>query len=117
MKSILVLLFILVSTQVHADARGNVFCRVKKKVLSALSEEGREMCAGDLMVGKACFTGSRSQVIGYINNGTFNWDEEWLENAHFQGTTEISYEFVDGPNDVREKLTLLPCGNEFFWGI
>lgn len=102
------------STSVIAS-EANVFCKSGRKIYSALSEDGHFKCSESILVdGSACFTGKREDVIELINKGSFNWDEEWIEDAHFKGKDEISYMSVDGPNDLKTKLTLKRCSAEIF---
>jgi len=102
------------STEVMAS-EANIFCKTGRKIYSALSEEGHFKCTESLLTdGTACFTGKREDVIELINKGSFNWDEEWIEEAHFKGKDEISYMSVDGPNDLKTKLTLKRCSAEIF---
>lgn len=96
-------------------ANGAVYCKERGRVVNALAEEDAPAgCAGALMQGDACFTGSRAAVIELINDGAFNWDEEWLEKAHFKGADEIAYTFRDGPNELSDKLSLVRCPRGFF---
>jgi hypothetical protein len=112
MKALVLALLVVPS---FAQAKANIFCKNNAgKVVSALSEDGHFDCAGDLRWGSACFTGKRAEAIDLINGDNFNWDEEWLENAHFMGKDSISYEFVDGPNELREKLSMDRCDSSFF---
>ncbi len=116
MKSLIVMMlsFGVLSTSVMA-VEANVFCKAGKKVYNAMSEDGHFRCSESLLIdGNACFTGSRAEVIALINEGSFNWDEEWIEDAHFKGNNEISYMSVDGPNDLKSKLTLKRCSADIF---
>lgn len=107
------LILALMLVPAFAQAKANIFCKTEAgKVTSALSEDGHFDCAGDLRWGTACFTGARAEAIDLINE--ISWDEEWLENAHFKGRDSISYEFVDGPNEQREKLSMDRCDDSFF---
>lgn len=70
---------------------------------------------------EVCFTGSRETVIKMINSEIdgaptpmFGSDEEWLENAWYSGKDSIAYYYVDGPNELREKMALNRCTAEFF---
>lgn len=96
-----------------AQAKTDLFCQKDGEPLSALSDHGRE-CEGFLMDGNACFVGKRSALVNLINSGYFNWDEEWLEGAHYRGRDSIAYEFVDGPNELRQKISINRCDGAFF---
>ena len=96
----------------------DVYCKIvengEMKIYNALVDDGRYECADNLREGAACFTGSRGDVISLINNGGFNWDEEWLEGAHYKGFFEVSYVYADGPNDLRTTLSMDRCSKNFF---
>jgi hypothetical protein len=102
------------STGIMAS-EANVFCKSGRKIYSALTEEGYFKCTESLLTdGTACFTGSRVEVITLINGDSFNWDEEWIEDAHFKGKDEISYMSVDGPNELKTKLSMKRCSADIF---
>lgn len=110
-----VLLIILIASTLVQAGEANVYCRTEKgSVVSALSEDGHYDCAADLWWGGACFTGKRSAAIELINGDSFNWDEEWLEGAHYKGRDSIAYVTVDGPNEIREHRSMERCSEEFF---
>ena len=113
MKALFALALLALSSPAFA-ANGAVYCKEQGRVVNALVKDEVARCAGALMQGEACFTGSRAAVIELINDGAFNWDEEWLEKAHFKGQDEIAYTFRDGPNEQSEKLTLARCPRGFF---
>lgn len=96
----------------------DIYCKViengEMKIYNASVNEGHVECADHLREGAACFTGSRGDVISLINNGGFNWDEEWLEGAHYKGFFEVSYVYADGPNDLRMTLSMDRCSKNFF---
>lgn len=104
---------LLFSTSAFA-AKSGVYCENNGRIYNAASEDGHFQCAGALAQGDACFTGKRSEVIELINNDTFNWDEEWLESAHYQGKDAIAYLFVDGPNELQDKVSINRCTADFF---
>lgn len=109
------LILALVLVPAFAQAKANVFCKNDSgKVISALSEDGHFECAGALAQGDACFTGSRTEAIDLINGNSFNWDEEWLGEAHFKGKDSIAYKWIDGPNEMEEKLSMDRCDAAFF---
>jgi hypothetical protein len=116
MKALAIALLVFggMASSAQAAPRANIFCKVQGKVVSALSERGRYDCAASLVFGLACYRGPRAEVIRLLNSPHFNWDEEWIENARFMGRSEISYEFVDGPNELREKLSMGYCPSSFF---
>jgi hypothetical protein len=95
-------------------ASSTIYCKVNGKITNAYSEDGRYDCAGALMEGTACYTGARKAIISDINSNAFNWDEEWLEGANFNGPSAISYYFVDGPNELRDKIVMDRCTDDFF---
>lgn len=95
-------------------ATDSVYCKENGKIYHARSQEGHFVCAGALMLGQACYTGKQSAIIEMINDGAFNWDEEWLEGASHSGRQAISYYWVDGPNELREKIEMKRCSNDFF---
>lgn len=106
---ILTLLFV----PAFAQAKANIFCKSDAgKVISALSEDGHFECAAALAQGYACFTGARAEAIDLINE--ISWDEEWLGEAHFKGKDSIAYKWIDGPNEVEEKLSMDRCDSAFF---
>jgi hypothetical protein len=112
MKALILALFFVPA---FAQAKANIFCKTNAgKVISALSEDGRYECSYALAEGSACFTGPRAEVIDLINGDTFNWDEEWLAGAHFKGRDSIAYKWVDGPNEIEEKLSMNRCDDSFF---
>lgn len=80
----------------------------------AQSDDGFVECSAAFLNGEACFTGSRKEVIELINSDYFNWDEEWVAEAHFKGADSITYLYVDGPNETTEKLSMERCAPEFF---
>lgn len=96
----------------------NVYCKIiengEMKIYNAAVNDGHYECADHLREGAACFTGSRGDVISLINSGSFDWDEEWLEGAHYKGFFEISYVYADGPNDLRMTLSMDRCSRNFF---
>jgi len=94
-------------------AKSDVLCKVGGEIYSARTHTGLMDCNEPLSYGEACFTGKRSEVIELINSGYFNWDEEWLEQAHYVGTNSIGYLFVDGPNDQIEKVRINRCKKDF----
>ncbi len=96
-------------------AQSAVYCKSEGEIYNAGSEDGRYECAGALMLGEACFTGSRKDIIQLINvDGFFNWDEEWLEKAHFKGKDSIAYLYVDGVNETQKNLSMDRCTKAFF---
>jgi hypothetical protein len=101
------------STGAAAPA-GSVYCKTGGKIYIASSEDGHFSCSESFAFGEACFVGARKTVIDLINNDEFNWDEEWVESAHFMGRDSISYVFVDGPNELRESLSMNRCATSFF---
>jgi hypothetical protein len=112
MKALILALFFVPA---FAQAKANIFCKTDAgKVISALSEDGRYDCAAALRWSNACFTGPRAEVIAVINGDAFNWDEEWLDEAHFKGKDEVAYTFVDGPNGIEEHLSMSRCDDAFF---
>lgn len=109
------MLFLLCSLSLSAfAARSTVYCESEGHIYNALSEEGHYKCAYSLMDNGACFTGQRSEVIALINQDSFNWDEEWLEGAHYKGQDEIAYLFVDGPNEFKDPVSMSRCTDSFF---
>jgi hypothetical protein len=109
------LLFALLLVPAFAQAKADVFCQDDSgKAVSALSDDGHFTCAADLRWGSACFTGPRAEVIDLINSDAFSWDEEWLGEAHFMGKDSIAYKFIDGPNELQEKLSMNRCDGSFF---
>jgi hypothetical protein len=113
MKFVTLSFALLVSLPVFA-AQSAVYCKSAGKIYNASSETGHDECSSALMQGDACFTGSREGVIRLINGNSFSWDEEWLEGAHFRGKDSISYLFVDGPNELKEKRSMDRCEDDFF---
>lgn len=105
--SILILLS-LISAPVEARDT-DILCRLKGRMVSATTENGRQDCKENISMGEACFIGQRALAIRLLTSDIFNWDEEWIENAHFKGRDEISYEYVDGPNDLRLKHSMRRC--------
>lgn len=109
---ILVALIAMVPTL--AAAKSTIWCKDEGQVVDAQDENHGWQCTSAFAFGEACFTGKRSEVIEVINSELFNGDEEWLENAKYKGRDEIAYEWVDGPNELREKKTLVRCSADFF---
>lgn len=112
-------LIVLAASSSAFAAKSAIYCKYTADefyvVYDASTDEGNQECAPHLMQSAACFTGSRSEVIDLINEtDTFNWDEEWLGEAKYKGKNEISYKWIDGPNDVKETQTLVRCTKEFF---
>lgn len=107
-------LVLVMMTAAPAFAKSTVWCKdADGRPFDAMSDMGWE-CGQALAFGEACFTGKRGEVIEIINRGEFDNDEEWLENAKYKGRDQISYEWVDGPNEVRHKYSMLRCTDEFF---
>lgn len=96
-----------------APRAGKVYCESNHGLYDAESEDGHYECAEPLAMGTACFSGPRASVIDLINADAFNWDEEWLEDAHFKGRDSIAYTFADGPNELREKVSMERCKPAF----
>ncbi|MEK7355247.1 MAG: hypothetical protein AAB250_02280 [Bdellovibrionota bacterium] len=111
MKAFIAIMITAVS--VSAFAKSAVWCKDEGQAIDAEGDYG-QACAEALAFGEACFTGKRSEVIATINAGKFDADEEWLENAKYKGRDAISYVWVDGPNELREKQTLPRCAPDFF---
>lgn len=98
-----------------AFAFGTVYCKDDaRKLYNAASEQGLPTCAGALAHSNACFTGQRADVIKLINDGTFTWDDVWLEGAYYKGRNDISHLLVDGPNKIQDRLSMVRCTSEFF---
>jgi hypothetical protein len=104
--------FVISTPAFAADA---IYCRENGKVVNAYVQDDVPNCAAALMQGEACFTGRREAVIALINADSFNWGgQEWLADAHFKGRDEIAYTWHDGPNELKEKLSLARCTSGFF---
>ncbi len=112
MRTLIGILFLTLTTP--AFAASGIFCKENGRVMTAYQKDEPAECAAALMEGSACFAGKRAEVIAMINNDLFNWDEEWLADAHFKGRDEIAYTWVDGPNELKEKLSLVRCPKGFF---
>lgn len=98
-----------------AFAADAIYCKENGKVVNAYVADDVPNCAAALMQGDACFAGRREAVIALINSDAFNWGgEEWLADAHFKGRDEIAYTWHDGPNELKEKLSLARCTPGFF---
>lgn len=83
------------------------------RISNAITERGHYDCQEHLSQGAVCFVGSRSEAIQLLNSGKFNWDEEWIQNAHFKGITDIAYTYTDGPNGIQTKLSFGACTRAF----
>ena len=112
--TLITVLFVSVSSFASAFP-GAVWCKVDGKAQNAIVQDESTPCAGALMMGDACYTGSRGYVIDLINNSEIVLsDEEWIENAHFKGQSEVAYTFVDGPNEESSKVSMDRCPGNFF---
>lgn len=114
MKTLLAILITMGS--VSAFAKSTIYCKDSEgKVLDALDPSQGWECEESLVFGGACFTGKRAEVITLLNEeGNFGSDENWIENAKYKGRDSISYEWVDGPNELRDKKSIDRCTDEFF---
>ncbi len=114
MKATITILALALS--LSAMARDGVFCKagITGAVYSATEGDGHFECNEALREGDACFTGKRKAVIKLINARAFDWDEEWLDEAHYSGRDAIAYTYVDGPNELQEKVTMKRCPADFF---
>jgi hypothetical protein len=112
MKKIIIFLSLLISFQTFASGGAGIYCKVNGKYVDTLSEDGHYNCASAFLDGTACYAGARADALKLftdLQDTDFNWDEEWIEDIHFKGKNEISYAFVDGPNELRVKRSLRPC--------
>jgi len=114
MKKIFVIVLALCCFSSSAFAASGIFCRANDRIYSAMTNEGFLVCAEAMAFGKACFTGERSEVIDIINSGYFEWDEEWLQSAHYSGKNDVAYVYVDGPGRIKAKTVMKRCTKEFF---
>ena len=59
-----------------------------------------------------CYKGSRDEALRLLEEAVrqkyLNWDEEWFENPRVE-PTGIVIDWVDGPNEVREKVEVTRC--------
>ena len=108
-KIIGITLLTLLSTSAFSAA---FYCQVENRPVDVLSEQGHFDCLDAFAEGNICYVGPRAEalkVLKDLQDTDFNWDEEWIEDIHFKGKNEISYDFVDGPNDLRSSLSMKPC--------
>ncbi len=108
-KIILTSLLAILSSSLFA---ADFFCHVDGKLVSATTENGRLDCMDAFAEGDVCFKGPRVQALNLLSDlskTTFNWEEQWLEDVHLKGRSEISYDFVDGPSHQRVSLSMKSC--------
>ena len=59
-----------------------------------------------------CYKGSRNEALRLLEEAVrqkyLNWDEEWFENPRVE-PTGLVIDWVDGPNEVREKVEVTRC--------
>ena len=59
-----------------------------------------------------CYKGSRDEALRLLEEAVrqkyLNWDEEWFENPRIE-PGRIVIDYVDGPNEVREKVEVTRC--------
>lgn len=102
-------------TIASASTRANIFCKNHGVIYSALSEDGRYACSENLASGTSiCFVGPRSKALLLLNRDQFDWDEEWVEDGNYYGKYDLSYVWVDGPNEIKNKNILKRCTKDFF---
>ncbi|MGE4130077.1 MAG: hypothetical protein AB7F86_00480 [Bdellovibrionales bacterium] len=121
MKSILVT--VLVSFGVSAWAAGELHCRseIAKKVVSTSAKDHNEFleyCDTAIFHGEICYTGPRADAIGkldWIASTDIFGGEYAIQNIHYVGRSEISYQIWDGPNEVEAtKARIGRCESGFF---
>lgn len=103
------------------SSTGKVFCKDDNGVKNVLDDNGWQ-CRGEFLFGgngNACFTGSRSEAIAILNSledlGYFyGTDGEYITDAYYKGSKEISYTMVDQANEWTEKGSLARCTASFF---
>lgn len=113
--------FVLLSTIYSNQSFASVFCKSQEGIKNVLASDGWE-CRDEFLMGSSettCFTGKRSEAIKTINKlkelGYFDGtDGEYITEAHFKGSNEISYLIVDEANEVSEKASLKRCDSDFF---
>lgn len=110
MKKIIISILLLSSSVFAANSA--IYCKSNGKIYNAASKEGHVECNESFGFGHVCFTGDRDEVISMINNRQFDWDEEWLKNAHYIGENQISYMYVDGPNNFMDKKIISRCDKD-----
>ena len=89
-----------------------IYCHSNGKLIDTLSTEGHFDCLDAFRDGSVCFLGNRSEAVKLfkdLQDTNYNWDEEWIEDIHLKGKSEISYEYVDGPNEIRQEFSMKVC--------
>lgn len=117
MKTLLVTLFVLVSSNVFA-AKSAVYCKENGKVKHILSGEW-DTCNYQLIVADVCFTGQRSEVIELLNSEDVlvkfvGSDGEYIDNAKYNGKDAITYKVHDDANGWVTSYTINRCSPDFF---